>query len=141
MGCQVNDGNAFLLGGISGHAGLFAGISDLEKLVRALLLPGSSETSLLNQTTAELFTRQWNTSQSTRALGWDTNSSLCGTGGFSERTFTHTGYTGTQICADPTTKHYSILLTNRVYPVDDTSSESTISALRKRYQIASASAL
>jgi CubicO group peptidase (beta-lactamase class C family) len=36
----------------------------------------------------------------------------------SPQTFTHTGYTGTQICADPTNDLFTILLTNRVYPTD-----------------------
>jgi len=66
-----------------------------------------------------------NHSQSSRALGWNTNDPnafdqgwdlSCGT--MSARTFMHTGYTGTMVCMDPELGYYVVLLTNRVYPTD-----------------------
>jgi len=79
-------------------------------------------TSLLNRTTVQLFTTIWNVTQSSRALGWDTNAvnsqyHFCGN--LSAATFTHTGFTGTIICADPVRGLYTVFLSNRVYP-DDT---------------------
>lgn len=120
---KVNDGNAYILGGIAGHAGLFATGADVETFVRALLFPDDGK--FLNSTTVKLFTTEYNNSQSSRALGWNTNDPttpdegwnlLCGN--FSAATFMHTGYTGTEICADPHTGLYTVLLTNRVYPND-----------------------
>ena len=71
------------MGGISGHAGVFSTIEDLSNLARNLLTSytmqemeeeGEGVNLLLNSTTIHLFTKQYNTSQSSRALGWDTNS-------------------------------------------------------------------
>jgi len=137
---QVNDGNSFLLGGISGHAGLFSTVGDLEKLVHQLLGIAPSGFGFLNSTTVQKFTAVHNATQSTRALGWDTDESLCGSV-FPAATFTHTGYTGTQICGDLANKKYTILLTNRVYPVDSDESEAHISALRKAFNTAAATHL
>ena len=53
---------------------------------------------------------------------------LCGA--LSDATFTHTGYTGTQICADPTRRLLTVLLTNRVYPRADDRSEAAIHSAR-----------
>jgi hypothetical protein len=75
------------MGGISGHAGVFSTIEDLSNLARNLLTSYSMQEKekkekeeeegvnlLLNSTTIHLFAKQYNTSQSSRALGWDTNS-------------------------------------------------------------------
>ncbi len=88
-----------MLGGIAGHAALFSTALDVEKLVRAVMWApegqeDGSDVSFLNATTAALFTAEYNHSQSSRALGWDTNDpenglGLCGDMG--ARTFTHTG--------------------------------------------------
>jgi len=134
---RVNDGNAYILGGISGHAGLFSTAVDIEKVVRALMWP-EDHGGFLNDTTVAYFTTEHNHSQSSRALGWDTNDPdapgtvmLCGN--MSANTFTHTGYTGTQICADKGRGLYSILLTNRVYPND---TDFRIEDLRKAFNSA-----
>eukprot|EP00662_Eupelagonemidae_sp_cell21_P044550 gene44550-48315_t len=134
---EVEDGNSYMLGGVSGHAGLFSSVSDVERLALALLSPTDA---FLNATTVRLFTAVRNATQSRRALGWDTNSSLCGDG-FPPTTFTHTGYTGTQLCVDPVHGRYTVLLTNRVYPVDDAASEHRIAALRTAFNTNAASAL
>lgn len=52
-------------------------------------------------------------------------------GALSINTFTHTGYTGTQICVDITRDVFTILLTNRVFPIDD--SKSPISSIRRNF--------
>jgi serine-type D-Ala-D-Ala carboxypeptidase len=94
----VNDGNAYMLGGIAGHAGLFSTVSDLSLLLNELMF----NNQLFNETTVALFTKQYNHTQSSRALGWNTNDitaqpdggwdESCGT--LSPETFTHVGYTG-----------------------------------------------
>ena len=81
--------------------------------------------------------RAHNLSQSSRALGWDTNdygaNSYRGCANLSATTFTHTGYTGTQICADPQRGLITVLLTNRVFPNADTSSLHKIHAARQAF--------
>jgi len=121
---QVSDGNAYAMGGIAGHAGLFSNVLDIAQLVDALMfhpLPG-----FLTPETVHYFVREWNHTQSSRALGWNTNDpdvvdegwdQVCGDK-LSPVTFLHTGYTGTMICADTQNEFYTILLTNRVYPTD-----------------------
>jgi CubicO group peptidase (beta-lactamase class C family) len=75
-----------------------------------------------------------NASQSSRALGWDTNAgSYKGCGNWSGATFTHTGYTGTLLCADPARGLVAVLLTNRVYPRADERSAAAIHAVRQRF--------
>eukprot|EP01092_Planopodium_desertum_P015796 TRINITY_DN852_c0_g3_i1.p1 TRINITY_DN852_c0_g3~~TRINITY_DN852_c0_g3_i1.p1 ORF type:complete len:132 (-),score=5.66 TRINITY_DN852_c0_g3_i1:529-924(-) len=80
---------------------------------------------ILNSTTTTFFTTEYNHSQSSRALGWNTNdptvfdqgwNNSCGN--LSAQTFMHLGFTGTEMCADPVNKIITILLTNRVYPND-----------------------
>jgi CubicO group peptidase (beta-lactamase class C family) len=125
----VSDSNAYALGGIAGHAGLFATIKDTFNLISDLLF----EHKLLNETTIKLFTTVKNVTQSSRAFGWDTNAyqsegSMCQA--YSKDTFAHTGFTGTGICADKERGLMSILLTNRVYP---DKSSSLISGVRNAF--------
>lgn len=95
----VSDGNSYALGGIAGHAGLFATASDLLKLEEALLRPQQGGGGFLSAAVVGTFTRVANTSQSSRALGWNTNdyqlNTYRGCGDLSAATFTHTGFTGT----------------------------------------------
>jgi len=122
---EVHDENTFAMGGISGHAGLFSTVDDVIALLRAwLFAPQTSSSNILfNSTTTTLFVTQANHSQSSRALGWNTNaddaddygfSHGCGT--LSTQTFMHTGYTGPTICADPVRRIGTVMLCNRVYP-------------------------
>jgi CubicO group peptidase (beta-lactamase class C family) len=111
----VSDQTAFALGGISGNAGLFTTIKDAYTIMYDIMFGHK----MFNETTLNVFTKPFNISQSSRALGWDTNinqtnNSHCQY--LSKNTFMHTGYTGTEICADRERKIFLILLTNRVYP-------------------------
>jgi CubicO group peptidase (beta-lactamase class C family) len=131
---QVSDGNAYALGGIGGHAGLFSTGNDLGVFMRYMMGYEQSE-KLWNATTLALFTTVDDPDFSSRALGWDTNlvaqgSDLCGN--MSALTFTHTGYTGTQVCGDLGNDFYTVLLTNRVYPTDEQGSEQ-INEVRKAF--------
>lgn len=124
----VSDGNSFALGGIAGHAGLFSTAGDLVKLLvpimEAVVAPDDQSSlpshGVLTPETARLFTTVGDEGQSARALGWDTNlpgvNTYRGCGNLSATTYTHTGYTGTQVCNDPTRRLVTVLLTNRAYP-------------------------
>lgn len=120
---QVSDGNAYAMGGIAGHAGLFSNAADLYQLVSRVMFADQYPDPIMNSTTATYFTTEYNHTQSCRALGWSTNdpdaydygwSLSCGN--MSSTTWTHIGYTGTQICGDPERQYFTIFLTNRVYP-------------------------
>jgi len=124
---QVHDPNTYAMGGISGHAGVFSNLFDIHTLAIRWLFASENDL-LLNRTTADYFTKEYNHSQSSRALGWNTNDYTapdqgwhqeCGT--LSENTFMHSGYTGTLLCADKERQLIVILLTNRVYPKTGTS--------------------
>ncbi|MEO6210467.1 MAG: serine hydrolase domain-containing protein [Gemmatimonadaceae bacterium] len=122
---DVHDENAWRLGGVSGHAGLFSDADDLLRFGEWALagslgrcVPGAL------QPPAELAAwtvRQNEPEGSSRALGWDTPSENSSAGSYmSARSFGHTGYTGTSIWVDPTRDIVIVLLTNRVNPTRDT---------------------
>jgi len=116
---EVHDENAFALGGIAPHAGLFSTAGDLSRFAQMLLNGGVLEHHrIVSRDTVELFTRKAGDGESTRALGWDTKSPENSSAGsfFSPRSFGHTGFTGTSIWVDPDRELFLILLTNRVHP-------------------------
>jgi CubicO group peptidase (beta-lactamase class C family) len=111
----VHDGNAWAIGGVSGHAGLFSSTRDLAAFVQMLMNGGKyNGMRILKPETVA----RWTTVQSalsSRALGWDTPSENSSAGEyFSARSFGHTGFTGTSIWADPEKGVFVVLLTNRV---------------------------
>lgn len=114
---EVHDENAWALGGVAGHAGLFSTAPDLAVFAHMMLGGGEVDgvRILRPETIARWTARQGNAS--TRALGWDTPSPRGSAGRyFSARSFGHTGFTGTSIWMDPEKGVYVILLTNRVNP-------------------------
>lgn len=115
---EVHDENAFALGGVSAHAGLFSTARDLARLARMYLNDGTLDGHrlLLPETIAQ-FTRAQNPSLSHRALGWETPTGTNSAGRHaSSRAFGHTGFTGTSIWIDPGQNLFVLLLTNRVNP-------------------------
>ena len=104
----VHDENAWKLGGVSGHAGLFSTAGDLARFAQWLL----------GQRAYLEWTRRQNVPPgSSRALGWDTPSDNSSAGArLGAHAFGHTGFTGTSIWIDPDKGLYIILLTNRVNP-------------------------
>jgi serine-type D-Ala-D-Ala carboxypeptidase len=122
---EVHDENAWRLGGVSGHAGLFSDADDLLRLGE-WVLAGATGRSYAGplQPPSELVTwtlRQNQPAGSSRALGWDTPSENSSAGHYmSGLSFGHTGYTGTSIWIDPTRDIVIVLLTNRVNPTRDT---------------------
>ncbi len=116
----VHDENAWAMGGVSGHAGLFSSARDLAIFAQMLLNGGSYNGARIvkSETLARWTAPQ--TRGSSRALGWDTPSKASSSGSyFSPRSFGHTGFTGTSIWLDPERGLFVILLTNRVDPVRD----------------------
>ena len=112
---EVQDENASVLGGVAGHAGLFATAEDLATFAHVLLQGGAP---LVRPETLALFTRRETSPAGTsRALGWDTPSSPSQSGKyFSARSFGHLGYTGTSLWIDPERQLSVTLLTNRTWP-------------------------
>jgi CubicO group peptidase (beta-lactamase class C family) len=115
---EVHDENAAALGGVSGHAGLFSTAHDLDRLARVYLNGGTLDGArLASAETIRQFTTVWDSTFSSRALGWDTPEKNSSGGHFILRPgFGHTGFTGTSIWIAPQHDLYVILLTNRVNP-------------------------
>jgi CubicO group peptidase (beta-lactamase class C family) len=116
----VHDETAWVLGGVSGNAGLFSSARDLAVFVQMLLNGGSyGGAQLIKPATIARWTARQRPDAS-RALGWDTPSPQSSAGRFfSMRSFGHTGFTGTSIWADPERELLVVLLTNRVNPTRD----------------------
>jgi CubicO group peptidase (beta-lactamase class C family) len=127
---EVHDENAFRLGGVAPHAGLFSSAHDLARFARMYLNHGVLDSvRVLDSATIALFTRAADRSFSTRALGWDTPDGRNSAGALmSERAFGHTGFTGTSIWIDPSADVFVLLLTNRVNP---TRANMRIAAVRR----------
>lgn len=115
---EVHDENAFMLGGVSGHAGLFSTAADLARFARAYLNEGTLDgRRVFDAAAVAQFTRAQDTTVSRRALGWETPTGGNSAGQYlSRRAFGHTGFTGTSLWMDPERGVYVILLTNRVNP-------------------------
>ncbi|MCX7744328.1 MAG: serine hydrolase [Flavobacteriales bacterium] len=115
---HVHDPIAALLGGVSGHAGLFSSASDLGILMYMVLNGGSyGGRKYFSPHTVETFTSQQPGTH--RALGWDhqypsRSPSMADSASF--KTYGHLGFTGTCVWIDPTYKMVYVFLSNRVYP-------------------------
>lgn len=137
---EVHDENAFVLGGVAGHAGLFGTASAVGTLARHLLqvLDGRAG-AVRRDTVLEFSARRPDIPGSSRALGWDTAlpTSSCG-GRMSARAFGHAGFTGTSLWIDPERGVYVVLLTNRVHP---TRANELIKDVRPRFHDAVMDAL
>ena len=112
---EVHDENAYALGGVAGHAGLFSTANDLSVFAQMLLEGGQyNGERIIADSTVALFTHR--AEKGTRALGWDSCDGNGGCGQYlSARAFGHTGFTGTSIWIDPDRQMFVILLTNRVH--------------------------
>lgn len=117
---EVHDENAFALGGVAGHAGLFGTAGAVGAFAQAVLETFAADTWLAKRDTLHAFATRSAVPGSSRALGWDTMlpTSSCGTL-MSARAIGHTGFTGTSLWIDPENDVYVVLLTNRVHPTRD----------------------
>jgi CubicO group peptidase (beta-lactamase class C family) len=112
---EVHDENAWRLGGVSAHAGLFANASDVARFGQMFLDEGNS--LLKPETVGEMTRLQAEHGTTRRGLGfalWSTDPEASGNP-FSPRAFGHTGFTGTSLWIDPERALVVVLLTNRVY--------------------------
>ncbi|HVZ78577.1 MAG TPA: serine hydrolase [Gemmatimonadaceae bacterium] len=112
---EVHDENAYALGGVAGHAGLFSTASDLSVFAQMMLNGGEyNGVRIVADSTVKLFTAR--VAGTKRALGWDTCTGEGGCGEYlSDRAYGHTGFTGTSIWIDPEREMFVVLLTNRVH--------------------------
>ena len=115
---EVHDENAYAMGGVAGHAGLFSTARDLARFAQTLLGGGKlGEARVFRAETVAAFTARANSVSSSRALGWDTPTGDNSAGHFmSPHAFGHTGFTGTSLWVDPANDVFVILLSNRVNP-------------------------
>jgi CubicO group peptidase (beta-lactamase class C family) len=115
---EVHDENAYSLGGVAPHAGLFSSAHDLARFARMYLGGGALDSvRVLDPEIIELFTTAVDPGFSTRALGWDTADGRNSAGSLmGPRAFGHTGFTGTSIWIDPDPGVFVVLLSNRVNP-------------------------
>jgi beta-N-acetylhexosaminidase len=120
----VHDPGAAMLGGVSGHAGLFGNAESLASLVQMLLNGGVyNNVRYLKKSTIESFTAQ-QSSDSRRGIGWDKpemNRSKVNPASdlASAKCFGHTGFTGTMVWVDPEYDLVYVFLSNRVYPTQE----------------------
>jgi uncharacterized protein YbbC (DUF1343 family)/CubicO group peptidase (beta-lactamase class C family) len=131
----VHDGNARLLHGVAGHAGVFSTASDLSRFCRMLLAGGQlGGRRYLKEATVKAMFAPHVIGEVTRGLGWDISSPYSRTLGayFPMGSVGHTGFTGTAIWMDPATGVYMILLTNRVHPYG----KGDVAELRRRISAA-----
>jgi uncharacterized protein YbbC (DUF1343 family)/CubicO group peptidase (beta-lactamase class C family) len=117
----VHDPTARMMGGVAGHAGLFTTADDLAKFAEMMLNLGEYRgVRLFSPLTVRKFTEP-NTPPHQfvlRGLGWDIDSPFSANRGelFPLGSYGHTGFTGTSLWIDPSTRTYVILLSNSVHP-------------------------
>src|SRR6202158_4208348 len=118
---EVHDENAFAIGGVSGHAGLFSTAPDLGAFWQMLLNCGAyGHQRILRRATVAQCPAPQPLSNRTRTLGWAVPTEGGSSGHFfSAHSFGHTGFTGTSIWIDPDRELFVVLLTNRVHPTRD----------------------
>lgn len=119
---HVHDMGAAMLGGVAGHAGLFANANDVAKIMQMYLQKGfyGGRRFLKAETVDKFNTRYFENKEVRRGLGFDKpqiNPKVKATCGcVSEESFGHSGFTGTYTWADPESEIVYVFLSNRVYP-------------------------
>lgn len=124
---EVHDENAYAMGGVSGHAGLFSTAEDLFIFAQMMLNEGQYRGKRILSPYA---VRAMTQTQNDYDLGWMTKSESSSDGDLlSDRSYGHTGFTGTSIWIDPEAGLTIILLTNRVHPTRENNAHIRIRAL------------
>jgi serine-type D-Ala-D-Ala carboxypeptidase len=116
---EVHDDNAYAVGGVAGHAGLFSSARDIHQLLARLSACLRGKDAFLPQTLIlEFLSKDETVKHSTRALGWDTPSENESASGqwFSSHSVGHLGFTGTSVWWDLEKNCHVVLLSNRVHP-------------------------
>ncbi|HWX43204.1 MAG TPA: exo-beta-N-acetylmuramidase NamZ domain-containing protein, partial [Blastocatellia bacterium] len=116
---EVHDPRSYALGGVAGHAGLFSTADDLAIFCQTMLNGGEygGARILAPYTVERMITAGSLPPSELRGIGWDINTSFSSNRGdlFPVGTFGHTGFTGTSIWIDPSSKTFVVLLTDRVH--------------------------
>jgi CubicO group peptidase (beta-lactamase class C family) len=119
---EVHDDNAYVMGGVAGHAGLFASAKDLDALLCRLKDCYLGTNPMIPQPIVrEFWKRDPSVPDSTWCLGWDTPSTVGSSAGtrFSPHSVGHLGFTGTSVWLDLERDRHVILLSNRIHPSRD----------------------
>ncbi|MDX1648309.1 MAG: serine hydrolase domain-containing protein [Myxococcota bacterium] len=117
---EVHDPNAWVMGGVAGHAGLFAPADDVLRFGQAVLDVWHGREGPLPSEAMRLFAERQDLPEgSDWALGWDTPSEGASSAGgrFSRRSIGHLGFTGTSLWIDLEAECVVVMLTNRVHLV------------------------
>jgi CubicO group peptidase (beta-lactamase class C family) len=123
---RVHDPRARRLGGVAGHAGVFATADDVARFVAALIEPSEARTSGLSRETIRAFLAPRAAGSRTRAYAGHVDGDLIG----------HTGFTGTGFWVDPRRRRGVVILTTRLYP----NGQGTVGRLRRDVIMAAMSA-
>ena len=116
---EVHDDNAYAMGGVAGHAGLFSSARDIHTLVVRLHQCFQGKDNFLPQSLVrEFLTRDSASNEANFALGWDTPSPGKSSSGslFSNQSVGHLGFTGCSVWCDLEKNCHVVLLSNRVHP-------------------------
>lgn len=117
---RVHDPRAQALGGLAGNAGIFATAADVAKFAQVFINNGKhrgTQFLSLASITAMTAPHPGQPENEQRGIGFDINTPLSTLrGNFSSRSFGHTGFTGTSLWIDPTTKTVIVILCNRLHP-------------------------
>ncbi|WP_427888829.1 serine hydrolase [Kribbella sp. GL6] len=119
---EVHDENAWSLGGVAGHAGVFSTADDMAVLAQTFLNGGSYRGArILKESSVTAMITNFNQAfpGNDHGLGFELDQRWYMGGLSGPRTAGHTGYTGTSIVIDFDSRSFAILLTNRVHPSRD----------------------
>lgn len=118
---SVHDPNAALVGGVSGHAGLFSNAWDLATILQMNLNAGIYDNAkFFDSETIKLFSQKHTEALGNRGLGWNKPTDDANVSEFaSPESYGHTGFTGTVAWVDPKHDLIFVFLSNRVYPSSD----------------------
>jgi CubicO group peptidase (beta-lactamase class C family) len=117
---EIHDPNASVMGGVAGHAGLFAPADDVLRFARVVLDTWHGRSDALPRDLLRVFlTRQNLPEKSDWALGWDTPTPRTSSSGrlFSRNSVGHLGFTGTSLWIDLDKQAIVVMLTNRIHLV------------------------
>ena len=117
---EVHDPNAYAMGGVAGHAGLFASADDVMKFAQVVLDVWHGRSDALPRDLLRTITERQNLPKgSDWALGWDTPSAGRSSSGqhFGPHSIGHLGFTGTSLWIDLEREAVVVMLTNRVHQV------------------------
>jgi CubicO group peptidase (beta-lactamase class C family) len=112
---EVHDGNAWFMGGVAGHAGLFSTVGEVFKIALQFL---PNYTTILKPETTQLFRTNFTAGMNEdRSFAFQLASTEGSTAGahMSTESFGHNGFTGTSLWVDPVKERIFILLTNRTH--------------------------